>query len=177
MAGNEVAEGPACSTDGSCCGPDSPCCHEYAGPVEFRRATAHDLANIETLLSQSNLPLEGVSGCIEKFFVAEAGGAIVGSIGMETYERIGLLRSAAVSKPLQGRGIGRHLVERLLADAEQQGITTMYLLTMTAEGYFPSFGFEKVDRSTVPPALQASAELQDACPASAIVMKKELRAS
>ena len=177
MAGNPMTDGPTCSLDGSCCGPEHPCCPEYSGPVEFRRATASDLAKVETLLSQSHLPLDGVADCIDNFIVAEAGGSIVGSIGMETHEGVGLLRSAAVSKPLQGRGIGRRLVEELIADAKGQGISAMYLLTTTAEDYFPSFGFEKIERDKVPSALEASPELQGACPASAIVMKKELRAS
>ena len=172
-----MTDGPVCSTDGSCCGPESPCCDEYSGSVDFRRATTSDLGSVQTLLSQSHLPLDGVAECIDKFFVAEAGDSIVGSIGMETHDGVGLLRSAAVSKPLQGRGIGRRLVEELIADATHQGISAMYLLTTTAENYFPSFGFEKIDRSGVPEALEASPELQGACPASAIVMKKELRAS
>lgn len=146
----------------------------HAGPVDFRRATAADLESVQTLLSQSHLPLDGVSDCIERFFVAEAGGSIVGSIGMERHGSFGLLRSAAVSKPLQGRGIGRRLVEELMADAEREGVSAMYLLTTTAEGYFPSFGFEQIDRADVPSDLADSPELKGACPASAIVMRKSL---
>ena len=174
MDGNEMTDAPQCAVDGSCCGPDSPCCEEYAGPVDFRRATAADLESVHTLLSQSHLPLEGVSDCIERFFVAEAGGSIVGSIGMERHGSFGLLRSAAVSRPLQGRGIGRRLVEDLMADAEREGVSAMYLLTTTAEGYFPSFGFEQIERAAVPAELADSPELKGACPASAIVMRKSI---
>ena len=163
-----------CAVDGSCCGPDSPCCEEYAGPVDFRRATTADLESVNSLLSQSHLPLDGVSECIERFFVAEAAGSIVGSIGMERHGPFALLRSAAVSQPLQGRGIGRRLVEELIADAERDGVSALYLLTTTAEGYFPSFGFERIDRGTVPPDLADSPELKGACPDSAIVMRKAL---
>lgn len=53
----------------------------------------------------------------------------------------------------------------------------MYLLTTTAENYFPAFGFRPVDRSAVPTELMASPEFQGACPASAIVMRKELEAA
>ena len=174
MAGNEMTDASQCEIDGSCCGPDSPCCEEYAGPVEFRRATTADLESVHALLSQSHLPLDGVSDCIERFFVAEAGGSIVGSVGMERHGSFALLRSAAVSRPLQGRGIGRRLVESLIADAEREGVSAMYLLTTTAEGYFPSFGFEQIDRQTVPSDLADSPELKGACPASAIVMRKAL---
>ena len=50
----------------------------------------------------------------------------------------------------------------------------LYLLTTTAEGYFPKFGFERITRAEVPPSVQASVEFATACPASAIVMRKRL---
>ena len=37
------------------------------------------------------------------------------------------------------------------------------------------FGFEQIDRAQVPPSLRESEEFQSACPASAIVMRKQLR--
>jgi amino-acid N-acetyltransferase len=41
------------------------------------------------------------------------------------------------------------------------------LLTETAAGWFPRFGFHPVDRAALDPALAASAELAGACPATA----------
>ena len=66
------------------------------------------------------------------------------------------------------------LVNEILADAQEQGVAAVYLLTTTAENYFPAFGFERIDRSEVPLELDASEELKGACPASAIVMRKRL---
>ena len=51
------------------------------------------------------------------------------------------------------------------------GITTVVLLTTTAEDYFPRFGFERTDRSVVPEEVRESAEFRGACPASATVMQ------
>ncbi len=68
-----------------------------------------------------------------------------------------------------GRGIGRMLVRAALARAG--GLRELYLLTMTAAGYFPRFGFETVGREVLPTALSASEELRCACPASAIAMR------
>ena len=48
----------------------------------------------------------------------------------------------------------------------------MYLLTTTAERYFPRFAFKRITREDVPDSLQASVEFRDACPASAVVMRK-----
>jgi amino-acid N-acetyltransferase len=51
----------------------------------------------------------------------------------------------------------------------------VFLLTTTAERFFPKFGFEQIDREQVPASVQQSVEFQSACPASAIVMRKLLR--
>ena len=173
MAG-DVTHGPACAIDGSCCGPDSPCCPQYTGSIDIRRARASDIDSISGLLSSSDLPLDGVADTVADFYVAEAMGTVVGSVGIETHGEYGLLRSAAVSEALRGRGVGRRLVTEALNDASRRGMRALYLLTTTAEEYFPSFGFEKVERSSVPAELNDSAELKGACPASATVMRRGL---
>jgi amino-acid N-acetyltransferase len=144
------------------------------GPVDIRRATSDDLDSVEALLGGAGLPLAGVREFIDDFFVADAMNTIVGSAGIETHGDYALLRSAVVSRALQGRGIGKRLVDAVIADAKRRGISALYLLTTTAGEYFPSFGFERVDRSSVPVELEESAEFQGACPASATVMRKVL---
>jgi|SRR5687767_6147883 len=146
-----------------------------AGAIELRRANADDLPAVEALLSAGGLPTEGVASYIEDFIVAESDGQPVGAIGIETYGKYGLLRSAVVAKEWQGKGVGRSLVERLLEETSSRGISSVYLLTTTAEDYFPSFGFSRVDRSTVPDELMESAEFHGACPASATVMHRSAR--
>lgn len=145
--------------------------------MRLRPASPADVTIICELLRQSGLPTQGVAESIDDFLVAEMGGRIVGSIGMERHGSHALLRSAAVASALQGRGVGRTLVTALISMAAAGGIRSMYLLTTTAENYFPAFGFRPVDRSAVPTELMASPEFQGACPASAIVMRKELEAA
>ena len=50
----------------------------------------------------------------------------------------------------------------------------MYLLTTTAEDYFPRFGFEVIDRSEADERLKESAEFRGACPDSAVCMRLSL---
>jgi N-acetylglutamate synthase-like GNAT family acetyltransferase len=97
---------------------------------------------------------------------------VVGVAGMERYGDSGLLRSVAVAPDWRRTGIGRTLVERVLEESRAAGVRDVYLLTTTAEHYFPRLGFGCVDRQTVPAAMQASAEFTGACPASAVVMRK-----
>jgi amino-acid N-acetyltransferase len=144
--------------------------------ISLRPATRGDLAAVERLLTASSLPLAGVAENLESFVVAEGGGTLVGVAGLEVCCNNALLRSTAVEPAWRGRGVGRKLVERVIADAESRGIRALYLLTTTAEQYFPSFGFARTTRDAVPEEVRATAEFQDACPASAVLMSRELTA-
>ncbi len=141
-----------------------------AAGLRVRSATPADYVAIERLLAANALPLDGVSDALAGFFVAESGEAIVGVTGVEYRGRFGLLRSAAVDAPWRGFGVGRALVERAIAEAKARALDALYLLTTTAEGYFPSFGFVPATRESVPAALRETSEFQGACPASAAVM-------
>jgi amino-acid N-acetyltransferase len=137
----------------------------------IRPATSADLPQITALLTTADLPIVGVAEALSRFFVAESNDRIVGVVGIEACcDRYALLRSTAVHDDWRGRGLGRKLVERAIAEAEAQGIEALYLLTTTAESYFPSFGFVRVTREDVPSEVKATEEFQSACPASATVM-------
>jgi amino-acid N-acetyltransferase len=113
-----------------------------------------------------------VAEWLDRFWVAEHHGRVVGVAGMEPYGRSALLRSVAVAPEWQGSGIGRTLVDRVLEEARAAGVWEVYLLTTTAEHYFPRLGFACVDREIVPASVQVSAEFTGACPASAVVMRR-----
>ena len=135
-----------------------------------RRAKKDDLESICKLLEDANLPLDGVTESLDNFILAEGNGIhIVGAAGLEVYGRVALLRSVVVASGWKGFGVGRALTGEILSKARARGIESVYLLTTTAEQFFPSFGFVKVDRAEVPEELEQSPELRGACPASATV--------
>jgi amino-acid N-acetyltransferase len=142
--------------------------------MRIRKARKSDLAAVERLLSASKLPLDGVRDHFSDFIVAEANDDIEGVVGLEKYDSVALLRSAVVAPECRGSGIGRQLVEEVLKRAEADGIDELYLLTTTAENYFPRFGFTATTRAGVPEKLKSSAEFQGACPDTAVVMKRRI---
>src|SRR5258706_15035507 len=109
--------------------------------IRIRNATSADLPAVENLLSASYLPLDGVKDNFSNFVVAEDDGEIAGAIGFEEFGAVALLRSAVVSPEHRGSGVGRRLVEHLLEGGEVAGIQERYLLTNTAEEYFPRLRF------------------------------------
>jgi amino-acid N-acetyltransferase len=143
------------------------------GAARLRPATGADLEAIAELLTASGLPTAGVAEALCSLVVAEApdDGRLVGVVGLEECCGYGLLRSTAVDPAWRGRGLGRQLVERIIAEAEARGIRSLYLLTTTAERYFPTFGFVKTSRDAVPPEVRETGEFKSVCPASATVMQ------
>jgi N-acetylglutamate synthase-like GNAT family acetyltransferase len=106
--------------------------------------------------------------------VARDGARVVGAAAVELYAGGALLRSVAVDASMHGQRVGHQLTEAALRIAHEHGVTDVYLLTTTAERFFPKLGFERIAREDVPPSVQASLEFQSACPASAVVMRKHL---
>jgi amino-acid N-acetyltransferase len=145
--------------------------------VTLRPAVDSDLGAVEELLLASGLPVAGVAESLCSFIVAESDERIVGVVGLELCCEHALLRSTAVDAGWRDRGLGRQLVERIIAEAELRNIRALYLLTTTAERYFPSFGFVKTSRDTVPEPVRRTEEFTSACPASATVMCLTLRES
>ena len=147
----------------------------------IRPATSDDRVAIERLLADANLPTDGVAEILadhpDDFFVAEVSDAtreIVGAGGLETCCDNALLRSVVVQPEWRSHGVGHELVRRIVCHAESRGLRALYLLTLTAEHYFPRFGFERIERGSVPAEIAETVEFKSACPDTAAVMMKAI---
>ena len=137
-------------------------------------ASERDLPAIRALLGRLQLPLAGVDEHLRTMLVAREDEEIVGTAALELYADGALLRSVAVEPMRQGTQLGHQLTDAALRLASTHGASTIFLLTTTAERFFPKFGFEQITRDQVPQSVRGSVEFQSACPASAIVMRKQL---
>lgn len=145
-----------------------------ADEIRIEPAVPSDASSIETLLRHVNLPTDGLASHLEAAFVARGGGRVVGSAALELYADGGLLRSVAVDAGCRSAGIGARLIAAAIEEARRRRLPALYLLTTTAEKFFPRFGFETIARDEVPASVQGSVEFRGACPASAVVMLKRL---
>jgi amino-acid N-acetyltransferase len=139
--------------------------------LTIRPATQNDLEEVLGLLRRNELPTEGVADNLRTFVVARDGDRLVGCGGAEAHEFAALLRSFAVEDDVRGIGLGRRLVREILDRLASRGLREFYLLTTTAEEFFRKRGFKPIDRDEVHPQLLGSAELQGACPDTAVCMR------
>ena len=143
--------------------------------VDFRAASLADLPTIVELLSASGLPLSGVEGHIENFLLIFQDGSLAACAGLERYGATALLRSVAVAEQHRGEGLAQSLVAQLIDIARADGTESLLLLTITAAGFFERFGFRAISRDQAPAAVQSSVQFQGTCPASASLMRLDLR--
>ncbi len=142
--------------------------------ITIDRAVPGDAEAVRSLLARSGLPLDGLDAAWPSTLVARRGGQVVGCAALEFYADGALLRSVAVAEEARGMGLGRRLTQAAAGLARDQRARALYLLTTTAEQYFPRLGFARIAREAVPPSVQGSVEFTGACPSSATVMRKAL---
>lgn len=142
--------------------------------IHISPVNAENREAIISLLRSENLPVADLATELPNFFAATDNGAVIGVVGLETYERNGLLRSLAVKPEYRNMKIAAALVAEVEKVSRHCGLDAIYLLTETAKDYFLRKGFMPVDRTDAPEPLKQSSEFNHVCPASAILMKKAL---
>ena len=95
----------------------------------FTVAQAEDLNVVQQLLDRCGLPSQDVAEHLPHFILAKDQAQLAGVIGLEPLASVGLLRSLAVAEAFRGQGLGYQLYQRLVRQAHQQGINSLYLLT------------------------------------------------
>lgn len=137
-------------------------------------------ANVEhkeavvSLLQSAGLPVKDLPHQLQNFYIAMNNGFVVGAIGLETYDRNGLLRSLVVKPEYQKMKIAAALVNEVENLGKSLGLNSIYLLTETAKDYFDRKGYEPIVREQAPESLKRSTEFSHVCPSTAILMKKTL---
>jgi amino-acid N-acetyltransferase len=139
----------------------------------FRSGEEND---IRKLITECGLYTEDLSEeKLKHFVIARKGDQIVGAVGVEIGGSDALLRSLVVSEPFRNQGVASQLTTAIERYALSQGVKALYLLTLTAEGFFAKQGYKKADRHSAPAGMQATYEFQSLCPDSAVCMWKRIK--
>lgn len=139
-------------------------------------AEPDDLDAIRVLLDRCDLPHTDLTPAhLQHFLVARSEAGLQGAVGIEPRGDAALLRSLAVAPAARDRGLGACLVDAAEEAARRQDSHAIYLLTTTAADYFAAHGYERIERSALPPPIQETEEARCLCPESATTMRKALR--
>lgn len=126
------------------------------------------------LLLAVGLPAADLTTAPVQLFSLNQDNALIGMIGVEAYSSVGLLRSLVVSPKHRGLGFGEQLVHYAEHWAQEQELTTLYLLTTTAAPFFAHLGYQVIERQTAPEMIQSTGQFAGLCPSSATLMRKVL---
>jgi amino-acid N-acetyltransferase len=146
------------------------------GDIKIEGFVQGDEKEIVKLLSQAKLPAQDLT--LEKlkhFLVAKAkDGSLMGTIGVELYQDVGLLRSLVVHPSYRGKGLGKRLTREVESFAQQKSTKTLFLLTTTAAEFFPKLGYQVIQRDRAPMSIANTEEFKTICPVSAVCLFKNL---
>jgi len=113
--------------------------------------TLHDL--LETYAAKGNLlprSMNEIYRHLRDFFVIELNGKIAAIGALEIFtEDLGEVRSLVVADEYERRGLGRLMVQRIVAEARQIGLRRLMALTYAPE-FFHKLGFQTVGIDTLP---------------------------
>jgi amino-acid N-acetyltransferase len=127
------------------------------------------------LLASAGLPASDLTDAhMDTFFYAGSALAPDAMIGIEIFGPDALLRSLVVSPALREHGLGRLLVDKAEQYARQHGVSTIYLLTTTAEKFFLARGYSSAKREAAPSSIRSTPEFAGLCPASSAFLSKHL---
>ena len=129
----------------------------------FGKAKLSDAQEIKALINSfegkdvAQKAFGEVCSSIRDYFIARVDGEIVGSIALSfIWEGYAELRSLAVKKEHQKKGMGSRLVELAMYEAKIMGVRQLIGFTKKP-GFFTKFGFEIVDRESIPKEIMAIA--------------------
>ncbi len=130
---------------------------ECQGEAEVRPARVADVTDILEIVNeyakdQVMLPRSplAVFEHLRDYLVVEREGRILGCGALHVvWEDLGEIRSIAVRKEAKGEGLGRHLTEALIEEAEKLGLPRVFAFTYVPE-FFSRLGFRVVEHSELP---------------------------
>ena len=141
--------------------------------MEINQVSQNTFSSAIKLLKENNLPTEDILE-LTKLFAAIKDNEVVGTVGIEFYKDVALLRSLAVRKNYRSKGLGRQLIDHIEIFAQKNGAKELILLTTTAADYFSKRAYQTIERNNVPEEIKKSSEFSSTCPSSAVTMKKVL---
>jgi len=142
--------------------------------ISFSFASADDLDAVVGLLRECALPHEDIGEHLSGLIAAKRDKNLIGTVALEIYESVGLLRSLAVTEACRSHGLATELLTQIVTHARPSGVERLFLLTTTAQDFFTKRGFASFERTLVPGAIAGTEEFRTLCPGTATCMSKDI---
>lgn len=153
--------------------------------IKIRQAEAQDVTALVELIEHYAaervlLPRTraDIRESIGDFLVAEEKGRVLGCGALKLYSNeLAEIRSLCVAPGIRRGGVGRALTKRLIKEANQLGITTVFALTLTPD-FFLKCGFRLSARENFPLKIShdcASCALRFQCREQAVALRLPVR--
>jgi amino-acid N-acetyltransferase len=113
----------------------------------FIYALINDYAEQDMMLFRS---MTDIYENLRSFLLAEAGGRVVGCCSMQIiWSDLAEIKSLAVDKAHQDKGVGKMLVRQSVKEARKLGIKRVFALTLVP-AFFKKLGFKPIDKEKLP---------------------------
>lgn len=130
--------------------------------IEVRPARTTDIKGIRALidayaLQRRLLNKETVTlyESVQEFTVAIEDGVVVGCGALHIlWEDLAEVRTVAVAEHMQGKGVGRKILEAIIERAKTIGVERIFCLTFEID-FFGSLGFQEIHGTPVEPEVYA----------------------
>ena len=107
----------------------------------------NSFASKDLMLSRS---LNELYENLRDYWIAKERGRVIGCAALHiSWDDLAEIKSVAVAKNKQGKGIGGKLISVCLTEAKELGAKRIFVLTYKPE-YFKKFGFKRVKNSQLP---------------------------
>ena len=121
-----------------------------------------NIAEVVGFLEANNLPAQDIQANDSNvdLFQIKHQNRVIGTIGLEMYETVALLRSLAVEQSERNSWIGKKLVDHAEEMAKKRSVREPYLITDATPEYFGNLGYNKIKRSQAPEEIQKTSNSQ-----------------
>lgn len=140
----------------------------------IQKAKDKQIEEIKILLAEHKLPIDDIQSGKIYFLAVTKKQKVIGAIGVEMYQNMGLLRSLVVDSQYRNHRLGKKLIDALIQNCISNKVDELYLLTSTAILFFEKLGFKSIERENVPKRINQTEQFKTLCPSSAIAMFKKL---
>ena len=125
--------------------------------MQIKKTTIKDVSSIHSLVNKfakkdEMLPrsFNEIYENLRDFFICIHNGKIIGADALHIlWDNLAEIRSIAVSKEYQNKGIGKRLVQECLKEAKVLGVKKVFALTYD-KSFFKKLGFKDINKNNLP---------------------------